>query len=47
MEQEPKEKPKPTEEPKEIKEEKKKPGRKRKAIPTMQFEQREVILQFD
>ena len=46
MEQEkPKEElpPKPTEEPKE----KKKPGRKRKAVPTMQFEQRVVVLQFD
>ena len=49
MEQEKEENPKeePKEEPKEPKGEKKKPGRKRKAIPTMQFEQREVILQFD
>ena len=49
MEQEkPKEEPK--EEPKEVKEEnkeKKRPGRKRKAVPIMQFEQRVVVLQFD
>jgi hypothetical protein len=47
MEQEKKEEPK--EEPKELKEkiEKKKPGRKRKAVPTIQFEVKTVVLQFD
>ena len=37
------------EEPKEIKEkpEKKKPGRKKKIIPTIQFEVKTVVLQFD
>ena len=45
MEQEkPKEEPKKTTD--ELKE-KKKPGRKRKAIPTIQFEVKTVVLQFD
>jgi hypothetical protein len=38
------------EESKEVKEEpkeKKRPGRKRKAVPTIQFEVKEVVLQFD
>lgn len=48
MEQEKKEEPpKPTEEPKEEPKEKRKPGRKRKAVPTMQFELKTVVLQFD
>ena len=49
MEQE-KAKEDPKEEPKEVKEEpkeKKRPGRKRKLVTTMQFEQRVVVLQFD
>jgi hypothetical protein len=48
MEQEKKEEPKELP-PKPIEElkEKKKPGRKRKAVPTFQFEVKTVILQFD
>lgn len=34
-------------EPKEAPKEKKKPGRKKKVIPTIQFEKKEVILLFD
>lgn len=33
--------------PKEAPKEKKKPGRKKKVIPTIQFEKKEVILLFD
>ena len=37
----------PLEVPKEAPKEKKKPGRKKKVIPTIQFEKKEVILLFD